>query len=71
MTCVVTPNAIICFPKYTCVDLRPFGARIWMEYHTYLGPIFFRSESMIQQIYMPGKKTWLAFDKWFAQSGIK
>ena len=64
MSCIVTPNAIICAPKHWCVPLESFGSRVWMEYHTYLGPTFYRSENMITPIATPSKKTWAAFEKW-------
>jgi len=67
MSCVVTTNAIICYPKHTCVPLESYGAKVWMEYHTYLGPTFYRSENMISPIYTPSKKTWQAFDKWISE----
>lgn len=46
------------------VSLEPFGAKVWCEYHTYLGPSFFRSEAALKEIRVPSKKTWCAFSNW-------
>ena len=49
------------------VNLEPFGAKIWMSWHNYLGPTFYRSEAAIKPIVVPGPKTWEAFGKWLKQ----
>jgi len=55
--------AIICTPD-RFVNLEPFGAKVWCEYHAYLGPSFYRSESAVTEIRTPSRKTWDAFQKW-------
>lgn len=64
MTCTKIPNGIVCsFTEYF-VNLEHFGAKVWCDYHTYLGPMFFRSEACIKEIRVPSKKTWNAYEKW-------
>ena len=46
------------------ISLEPYGAKVWMEYHRYMGPAFFRSLNRITPIITPSKKTWEAFSKW-------
>jgi len=58
MTC-----GVLCVPN-AFVSLEPFGAKVWCEMHSYLGPTFFRSESAIKPIDTPSRKTWKAFDAW-------
>lgn len=60
----IAPTAIICgADKFA--DLAPYGAKVWVEYHNYLGPTFYRSGRMLTPIRVPSRKTWDAFDKWF------
>lgn len=63
MACIRIEHGFICGPD-NFVDLKPFGAKVWMEWHHYHGPTFYRSESRIQPILWPHKKTWDAFGKW-------
>ena len=63
MSCRQIGNAIICGPDKS-VNLKPFGANVWMEWHHYMGPVFYRSEAMIKPIVYPSKKTWKAFEAW-------
>ena len=63
MTCHRIGTAIVCTPD-RFVSLEPFGAKVWCEFHSYLGPSFFRSENAITEIRMPSKKTWAAFYAW-------
>ena len=71
MTC--TPIKGRGFTGWVCgpdmlVDLGKYGApRIWMEWHNYLGPTFFRGKYG-PSIGKPGKKTWAAFDAWHAEN---
>ena len=46
------------------VDLEPFGAKVWLEWHNYLGPTFFRGEHSSEPIRNPSRKTWGAFEAW-------
>jgi hypothetical protein len=46
------------------VNLAAYGAKVWCEYHNYLGPTFYRSENAIKIIETPSRKTWRAFEKW-------
>lgn len=59
----IQPNVIVCGPD-RFVDLAPYGAKVWCEYHNYLGPSFYRSEKVITEIRSPSRKTWNAFQKW-------
>lgn len=56
-------NVIICGPDHF-VSLESYGAKVWCEYHNYLGPAFYRSENAITEIRHPSRKTWDAFQKW-------
>lgn len=56
-------NVIVCGPD-NFVSLESFGAKVWCEYHKYLGPTFYRSENAIKPIDRPSRKTWDAFQKW-------
>ena len=57
----------ICGPD-RLVNLENYGAkRIWMEWHNYLGPTFFRGKYG-PAIRVPGEKTWAAFDTWHAEN---
>lgn len=53
----------ICGADYF-VNLEPFGAKVWCEFHHYLGPHFFRSEKANIEIANPSRKTWKAFEAW-------
>ena len=63
MTCHHIGNAIVCGTQHF-VNLEPFGANVWCEFHAYLGPSFYRSESAITEIRVPSRKTWDAFQCW-------
>lgn len=56
-------QAIICSFAEAFVDMRPFGAAVFMEFHHYLGPTFFRSARSDRPI-NPGAKCWAAYEKW-------
>lgn len=50
------------------VNLEKYGAnRIWMEWHNYLGPTFYRGKYG-PVIRTPGKKTWEAFGVWHSET---
>lgn len=53
----------ICGPDHF-VSLEPFGAKVWCEFHSHLGPHFFRSEKANVEIEKPSRKTWNAFYAW-------
>lgn len=63
MGCIRIEHGFICEAD-DFVNLAPFGSKVWMSWHHYLGPTFYRSESAIKQIESPSKKTWDAFYKW-------
>lgn len=63
MTCTKIEHGFICGPD-AFVDLSPYGAKVWMSWHHYTGPLFYRSEAAIKPIVWPSKKTWDAFEKW-------
>lgn len=63
MACVRIEHGFICGPD-DFVDMSPFGAKVWMEWHHYLGPTFYRSEAAIKPIIVPSRKTWTAFEAW-------
>jgi len=65
MTCMRIEHGFLCGPD-DVVNLEPFGAHVWMTWHHYMGPTFYRSESLIKPIHWPSKKTWGAFGKWQA-----
>jgi hypothetical protein len=46
------------------VNLKPYGSRVWLEWHNYLGPSFYRGPKSAEEIRMPGKKTWEVFERW-------
>jgi len=46
------------------VNLAPYGARVWMAYHDYFGPTFYRSMGRIRPIEKPSRKTWAAYEEW-------
>lgn len=66
MTCHFMGGAIICTAD-TFVNLEPYGAKIWVEYHSYTGPAFFRSQNSNKEILTPSRKTWDAFYRWFEE----
>ena len=56
----------ICGPEI--VNLEKYGApRIWMEWHNYLGPTFFRGKYG-PAIQVPGEKAWEAFRVWHVET---
>ena len=63
MGCIQIEHGFICGPD-DFVDLTKFGAKVWVSWHNYLGPTFYRSKAAIKPIITPGKKTWLAFGLW-------
>lgn len=64
MTCHRISTAVIVCGHDSFVNLAPFGANVWCEYHNYLGPSFYRSEKAIAEIRVPSRKTWEAFQRW-------
>ena len=63
MACTRIKSGFLCVVGNS-VDMEPFGEKIWMRWHNYLGPTFYRSKSMIKPIINPSRKTWKAFDAW-------
>jgi len=55
----------ICGPDHF-VSLEPYGAKVWCEFHNYLGPAFYRGEKSNTPIENPSRKTWKAFSAWHA-----
>ena len=53
----------ICIPDHV-VDLSPYGSRVWLEFHRYTGPSFFRGQNSTEEICNPSRKTWRAFEAW-------
>lgn len=53
----------ICGPE-PAESLEKYGAKVWVEFHPYCGPSFYRSKRCITEIRNPSKKTWDAFSKW-------
>lgn len=68
MTCINIGNGFVCMSD-NFVNLEKYGAKVWCEYHSYLGPSFFRSENCIKEIRVPSKKTWDAYKKWREDCG--
>ena len=62
MTCTPIKDGFVC--THELVALEPFGAKVWLEEHSYFGPIFYRSENAITDIRIPSRKTWTAYEKW-------
>ena len=54
-------------PTYV-VDLKPYGSRVWLEYHRHTGPAFFRGQHSEKEIDNPSRKTWRAFEKWHQET---
>lgn len=71
MSCIPIKNGFICTMIDKVVDMEPYGSKVWMEWHRYLGPIFYRSINMITPIRIPSKKTWDAFEKWQKENESK
>ena len=67
MACIPIKNGVVCIVD-SFVDLSPFGAKVWMTYHNYCGPTFYRSKNCITPIDVPSQKTWDAFGKWAKQN---
>jgi len=63
MGCIRIEYGFICGPD-DFIDMVPYGAHVWMEWHHYYGPTFYRSKNRIKPIITPSKKTWTAFEKW-------
>lgn len=63
MTCHFGNGIVICTTD-TFVNLEPYGAKVWCDFHNYCGPTFYRSENAIKPIECPSQKTWNAFEKW-------
>lgn len=63
MTCLRIKDGFLCAADGV-VNLEPYGAKVWMEWHRYCGPVFYRSEALLKPICTPSKKTWDAFGKW-------
>jgi hypothetical protein len=63
MGCIRIEHGYICGPD-AFVNLEQFGANVWVSWHNYMGPTFYRSKNMIKPIEVPSKKTWDAFTKW-------
>jgi len=63
MGCIRIEHGFVCGPD-DFVNLEPFGAKVWMSWHNYLGPSFYRSENMLKPIQTPSSKTWKAFEAW-------
>lgn len=59
------PQVIVCSFSEAFVDMRPYGAAVWMEFHHYIGPVFYRSKRGMDPM-EPGKKCWEAYEKWAA-----
>jgi len=68
MTCLRIEHGFICGPD-VFVNLGQYGSKVWMEWHHYTGPTFYRSESAIKPINTPSKKTWNAFERWREDNG--
>jgi len=67
MTCIKIEYGFLCGSD-DFVNLESFGAKVWMSWHHYSGPIFYRSKNAIKPIVSPSKKTWDAFELWFKQN---
>jgi len=63
MTCIPIKDGFVCMDD-DFVDLSPYGSKVWMSYHRYCGPTFYRSKACIKPIFYPSRKTWDAFGKW-------
>lgn len=66
MTCHFGNGIVICTAD-RFVSLEPYGAKVWCEFHNYLGPTFYRSENAIKPIEWPSRKTWDAFGRWLEE----
>lgn len=63
MTCCKIKDGWLCMDD-DFVNLEPYGARVWMSWHHYCGPTFYRSKAALKPIISPSKKTWDAFARW-------
>lgn len=63
MTCIRIEHGFVC-GEDDFVDLRKYGAHIWLSWHHYHGPTFYKSKNAIKPIIVPSKKTWDAFQRW-------
>lgn len=63
MTCVRIESGFLCGPD-AWLSLEPYGSRVWMSYHNYLGPTFYLGPAAKDCIKTPSNKTWAAFAKW-------
>lgn len=63
MPCIKIEHGYLCCDNDP-ISLEPYGAKVWMVWHNYMGPTFFRSVNRITPIIVPSKKTWDAFDLW-------
>ena len=66
MACIRIERGYLCGPD-DFVNMEPYGANVWMSWHHYHGPTFYRSEAAIKPILVPSKKTWDAFNLWFEE----
>lgn len=66
MTCIRIEHGFVC-GEDDFVDLRKYGAHIWLSWHHYHGPTFYRSKNAIKPIVAPSKKTWDAFQAWLKE----
>lgn len=62
MPCIRIGNAILTVAPER-VSLKTYGSNVWMEYHHFLGPTFFRSPRSETEL-VAGRKIWDAFYKW-------
>jgi hypothetical protein len=49
MTCIRTPNGIMCVTPFYRLPLED-GSRVYMEWHNYLGPSFFKDKHSTREI---------------------
>lgn len=69
MACNFFSGGVYCTAD-AMINLRPYGSSVWMEWHNYLGPSFFRGKHSNSDM-QAGRKTWKAFELWYEQSGMK
>ena len=66
MTCVKMRGGYVCGNFKPLIPLKEYGVDVWLEMHTFIGPIFYRKEKSTRHIddrYLT-KKMWDAFYKW-------
>lgn len=68
--CIQIEHGWLCLDEGP-IDMSQYGAKVFMLWHPYCGPTFFRSVNCIKAIEAPGKKTWAAFDQWKAERDAK